>query len=327
MSGVGVYEFNVADTPIAILDFETTGLTPGSDRVVEASVVRLEPNCEPELVFDTLVNPGRSVAATEIHGITGEDVVDAPTFADIAADLIRAIAGAVVASYKVYFDIKFLNYELSQAALECSPPHFCVMYFRPLLGLGNRCCLEEACRAQGVRYQTAHLAAADCEATARLVQCYLAELKSQRIKTFGDLTGLKNCKFLDSFREAPLNASIVAGRPSCSNLKSRAERVPSPMATVAEPVSPSSELGLKAYWGALKSVIDDLEVTEAEIEYLNAKKRQLGLADEQIRVLHARAFTSAIARFVDDKWFDDTETAALRRLRQCLAQLGWAPGD
>jgi len=35
------------------------------------------------MVLDTLLNPQRPVAATEIHGITDRDVADAPAFAAI----------------------------------------------------------------------------------------------------------------------------------------------------------------------------------------------------------------------------------------------------
>src|SRR5207245_596356 len=75
-------EQSVLDTPvsrsaIAVVDIETTGLHPGADRLIEISVVRVEPGAAPFITLDTLVNPGRKVAATEIHGITDADVSDA----------------------------------------------------------------------------------------------------------------------------------------------------------------------------------------------------------------------------------------------------------
>ena len=65
---------------LAFIDFETTGLTPGLDRVVEISVFKMEPGKSLCLAFDTLVNPLRPMAATEIHGISNAGVADAPTF-------------------------------------------------------------------------------------------------------------------------------------------------------------------------------------------------------------------------------------------------------
>lgn len=123
VSSHGTHARRIADTSFAILDFETTGLSPGADRVLEISVVRLDPGQQPRLVFDTLVNPQRPVSPTEIHGITDADVADAPRFQDIAGDLLDAIAGCVVAAYNVYFDMRFLQYELSLHGIRQSPPH------------------------------------------------------------------------------------------------------------------------------------------------------------------------------------------------------------
>jgi DNA polymerase III epsilon subunit family exonuclease len=138
---LGILDRDVASTPIAIVDLETTGLNAGVDRVVEISVIRMEPGAEPVLAFDTLVNPQRPMAATEIHGITDDDVADAPEFADIATHIMNAISECVVAAYNVYFDMRFLDYEITRARLRAEAPHFCLMYLRPMLGLGGRCSL------------------------------------------------------------------------------------------------------------------------------------------------------------------------------------------
>src|SRR5690242_6594854 len=117
-----VLDTQVADAAIAAVDMETTGLHPGADRVVEISVVRIEPGAEPALVLDTLVNPGRRVSATEIHSISDRDVADAPRFEDIAGDLARALSGAVLAAYNVYFDVGFLEDELGRVQIRQIPP-------------------------------------------------------------------------------------------------------------------------------------------------------------------------------------------------------------
>ena len=121
----GIENREIRGTPIAVIDLETTGLAPGRDRVVELSVVRRDPGREPVLALDTLVNPSRRVAATEIHGITDEDVEDAPRFESIAANVVEALSDCVVAAYNVYFDIRFLAYELERCGVKCPPPHFC----------------------------------------------------------------------------------------------------------------------------------------------------------------------------------------------------------
>jgi DNA polymerase-3 subunit epsilon len=203
----GITDRVIVETPISVLDFETTGLNAGPDRVVEVSVVRMEPGRAPRLVFDTLVDPGRDVAATSIHGITDEDVADAPTFDEIAGDLVRTLSDSVVAAYNVYFDMRFLEYELGCSGLGCTPPYLCLMYLRPMLALGYRCGLGRALAEHGIIHDGAHTASGDCLASASLMQHYLGAMEARDIETFGDLAGLRPYKFVHSFRRNPLPAS------------------------------------------------------------------------------------------------------------------------
>src|SRR5437867_12785774 len=115
----GIHGRSIADVPLAVLDFETTGMWAGTDRVVEVAVVRVDPGREPELALDTLINPGRRVAATFVHGITDFDVADAPRFEQVADRLRLALAGCVLAAHNVAFDLKFLEHEMGRAGHAC----------------------------------------------------------------------------------------------------------------------------------------------------------------------------------------------------------------
>jgi len=332
MSGVGsgILDLSIDQTPFAVIDFETTGLSPGVDRVVEVSVVRVEPGRGPELVFDTMVNPRRPMAATEIHGITDEDVADAPCFEDIVREFVRAAAGCVVAAYNVYFDIRFLEFELRAAGIPLVPPHVCLMYMRPMLGIGRRCPLGDACQVHGIANPMAHAASADAMAAAELTELYLREFRRQGIRTFGDLRELKSYKFLDSFRLDPFQATILTGQGASPRLKSRAAQVvgmrTEQVAAVPVP-PPASPSPLGEYWDALKAAMADLQITDEELQDLTDRKLRLGLDVEQIRMLHARLFAGVITKFTEDKWLDDEECVILNRVHAALARLGWAPGD
>jgi DNA polymerase-3 subunit epsilon len=52
--GIGTHRLN--ETPFAVIDFETTGMHPGNDRVVEVAVLRFDPGSAPRLVFDSLLS-------------------------------------------------------------------------------------------------------------------------------------------------------------------------------------------------------------------------------------------------------------------------------
>ncbi|MCD6416663.1 MAG: 3'-5' exonuclease [Planctomycetes bacterium] len=220
----GIRGWELARTPVAVVDFETTGLNPGHDRVIEVSVVRIEPEGEQKLVFDTLVNPGRPVAATYIHGIADEDVRDAPNFEEIAGGLVGVLRGCVIAAYNVYFDMRFLRYELGRVGMECPVPHVCLMYMRPMLGLGSRCRLEEACELCGIQWGPSHQAAADALAAAKLWDVYLTAASQRRATTFGDIARFGSYKFVKSFQHLPFGYSAVEKLNSGGRLKSRWNR-------------------------------------------------------------------------------------------------------
>lgn len=316
----GINERVILDTPMAILDFETTGLVAGVDRVVEISVLQVDPGKPPRFALDTLVNPMRPMAATEIHGITDADVANAPRFSDIAGELIGALSNRVLAAYNVYFDMKFLSFELQNMGIDHESPHFCLMYMRPMLGLGPRCRLEEACRLHGIDHSISHYAGHDVEASGKLLSCYLEVINGRGIRTFGDLAGLKRYKFVESFEQDPFPSPSHFRLVSCDRLCSRLGHVHVPA------VDPSRH-ALSAYWDVIRTVVADLDIADEETQSVQDERNRLGLTVEQIRSVHAKAFASAIVQFIEDKSIDQKEVAKLQRLHRCLSKLGWAPGE
>jgi len=106
----------------AVLDVETTALCSGRhDRIVEIAVVRIDDACRPVDEWVTLVNPERDLGPTSIHGITGRHVADAPTFAEVAGDVLARLADAVVVGHNVRFDLTFVWAEFTRVGYQLPP--------------------------------------------------------------------------------------------------------------------------------------------------------------------------------------------------------------
>ena len=102
-----------------VIDVETTGLSPeGGDRIVELGVVYLSEDGHVQDKWCTLVNPGRDVGATRIHGITASEVSSAPTFAQLAPYVLRAVVGRTIVAHNASFDLRFLAAEMERAGFE-----------------------------------------------------------------------------------------------------------------------------------------------------------------------------------------------------------------
>ena len=100
-----------------VLDTETTGLEPGEGhRIIEVACLELSGRRATGRHFHRYVNPERSIdrAASEVHGLTAEDLQDKPRFGDIADEFLDFVAGAELLIHNAPFDVAFLNAELER---------------------------------------------------------------------------------------------------------------------------------------------------------------------------------------------------------------------
>ncbi|MDR0733453.1 MAG: 3'-5' exonuclease [Dysgonamonadaceae bacterium] len=106
--------------PLVFFDLETTGVNIVSDRIVEISCLKIYPNGDEESKT-RLINPEIPIPpeTTAIHGITDEDVKDAPVFRMIAKSLAAQIEGCDLAGYNSNrFDIPLLAEEFLRADVD-----------------------------------------------------------------------------------------------------------------------------------------------------------------------------------------------------------------
>jgi len=101
-----------------VLDTETTGLEPAEGhRIIELAALELHDRRATGRHFHRYVNPERAIdfAATEVHGLTAEDLADKPRFAEIADEFLDFVQGAELLIHNAEFDVAFLNVELERA--------------------------------------------------------------------------------------------------------------------------------------------------------------------------------------------------------------------
>ena len=106
--------------PLAFFDLETTGIKVATDRIVEISIIRV--NIDGSTKIKTKrINPGMHIPAevTAIHGITDEDVRDAPKFSEVAHELDQFLENCDLAGFNSnHFDIPLLVEEFLRTEVD-----------------------------------------------------------------------------------------------------------------------------------------------------------------------------------------------------------------
>jgi DNA polymerase III subunit epsilon len=100
-----------------VLDTETTGLAPeDGHRIIEVACLELSGRRATGRHFHRYVNPERAIdlGATQVHGLTLEDLADKPRFADIADELLEFLDGGELLIHNAPFDVAFLDAELAR---------------------------------------------------------------------------------------------------------------------------------------------------------------------------------------------------------------------
>jgi DNA polymerase-3 subunit epsilon len=114
---------------VVVLDFETTGLSPGAgDRAIEIGAVRIEDG-EVTGRFQVLMNPGQRVSSfiESYTGITNAMLQEARPCGEVMRDFAEFIGGYNLVAHNASFDKRFLDNELDRISMDYSGQFSCSM--------------------------------------------------------------------------------------------------------------------------------------------------------------------------------------------------------
>lgn len=202
------------DIPIVVVDFETTGRDPQTDRVIEIGLVTFT-NGKVTQRESLLVNPGIPVPedSRAVHGITDEELEGAPDFPNVMPRVLDLLSGKLPVAYNAGFDRGFLLAEITRAAPQGMTPADLppaarddvawvdpLVWAREILKELKSRRLGDVAKHLGVPLEQAHRAAGDAEATGRV----LLALAPQMPRVYGELIRLQ--KRYAAFQDAELAA-------------------------------------------------------------------------------------------------------------------------
>lgn len=285
---------HVHDGPYAVIDVETTGFSSAhGDRVIEIAVARVDAAGRIEDEYATLLNPqGRDTGPVFVHGISNDAVADAPSFAEVAGEVLARLDGAVVVAHNAVFEERFLAAEFARAGIATSPvPALCTLWLgRAVFDTPNHK-LATLARHAGVPLVGAHAALGDVRAVAALLPQMLGRHR-------GPLA--YDCP------PAGLGASWPVGDvPPCTRAVELRKGTDGWMASLLArlPMSAADVADADAdqYLDALATVLEDGKIVGEEARLLARLAGQAGMGAAQVAALNER-FLEAMreAAFADD---------------------------
>ena len=174
---------SMRDISFAVVDFETTGVNPETDRIVQLAAIVV--NGEGEIVdsFDTVVKPESPTeyvhGAEHIHGISEAEVQSGMPLKEALRKLWSISEGNLFTAHNARFDLGFLHAESARVGLGGR-----IHDYVDTLALARktdeartrRHSLEALCEHYGIERTRSHEAKADATATAELLMHLMKEM-------------------------------------------------------------------------------------------------------------------------------------------------------
>jgi DNA polymerase III epsilon subunit-like protein len=159
------------DVEFAVLDTETNDGDPRHAHVVQVAVVGCTGTGRVLDRWSSYVRPpDGDVGPTEVHGVSFDHVVRAPTFEEVLPDLVRCLRGRVRVAHNLPFDAAVLDRAFTRAGYQPGPVADLDTLALSAAGDGPRGHgLKALCDRHGIPLDGWHDAREDAAATARLL--------------------------------------------------------------------------------------------------------------------------------------------------------------
>lgn len=291
----------------AVVDTETTGLSPKSDRIIELAVIGLDENGELEWEWCSLINPERDTGhglAVRVHQIYPRDVQGAPNFADFAGHVLNLLSGRAVIAHNAAFDLGMLAAEFERLQSPLPPlPQICTMTLARQAGF-RKSGLGPCCQALGIRMEGTHHALADARATVALARELVGfPARSVQREVEACLQTMGTWPAVPVEQCNPIQRPIMPARNTLSDAGARTQADPTlgnepPLgdreAPVVEAWSMVRETPESRYLAAVEWVLEDREISAEQQQALAELRTELGLSEVQVSEVH-RTFLRGLA--------------------------------
>lgn len=170
----------------AVIDLETTGGNPNSERIIEIGIV-LHDGKHKIGEYTTLINPEKEISAfiSTFTGITNAMVKNAPKFVDVADTILELLEGNIIVAHNARFDYNFIKSEFRRLNIPFTKKNICtVQLSRKIFPQYKSHSLGNICKDLGIQVDNRHRAFGDAAATALLLEKLISNDTKNIFKEF-----------------------------------------------------------------------------------------------------------------------------------------------
>ena len=184
----------------AVIDVETTGLSPQKERLTEIAIVVVS---DGEVIdqWSSLINPERKIPyrITQLTGINNQMVEAAPKFYEVAKKVVELTQDCTFVAHNASFDYRFIQAEFARYSYDFQSKVLdTVKLSRKLLPGSRSYSLGKLCDQLGIRIENRHRALGDALATVELLKILLSKDANLAQLNLRGLHSQLNSKMLDA---------------------------------------------------------------------------------------------------------------------------------
>lgn len=191
---------------LIFLDFETSGLEPGKNHIIEIGALKIDSDGF-EHTFDTFIKPPVSLSEKiiQITKITDDMLKDAPTIDEVVNDFHEFIGDATIIAHNAEFDTTWLIIEFMKHNLPLKNNNI-VCTFKWAQSMNEaRCSLSALTKKYKIGHLNAHRALADAAVTKELFFIYEdSQIIPRPVKPISDYM-----KIVDKIKSAQKRKSLI----------------------------------------------------------------------------------------------------------------------
>ena len=180
------------DTTYCVLDLETTGFSPVTDKITEVGIMKVK-NGEVIDEFSCFVNPEKPIPqrVVEVTNITDDMVKDAETIDKVFPKILEFLGDSVIVAHNAGFDVGYLKHNAKVLGYEFDYTYIDTLTLaKDLFPNFKKYKLGKIAEELGIVVEVAHRALDDVDTTVKVFNVMLKKLKDKGVTTVEEIDSI-----------------------------------------------------------------------------------------------------------------------------------------